>query len=74
MAESRRWKEAVAHQTRGHSDDIQRRQVSTFFSKARAPATPAEMRHGSGQAAAFGKELPDEYSVPNGTHSFHHPR
>ena len=60
MAESRHWKEAVARQTGGHSGNIQRGQVPAFFSKARALATLAEMRHNSGQASVIGEELPNE--------------
>ena len=56
MAESRRWKEAVARQTGGHSDDIQRGPVPAFFSKARAPDPLAEMRHGSGEASVLREE------------------
>ena len=59
MAESRRWKEAVARQTGGHSDDIQRGPVPAFFSKPRALATLAEMRHSSGQASVLREEPPE---------------
>ncbi len=37
-----------------------RGQVPAFFSKVRALATLAEMRHSSGQASVFRGELPDE--------------
>ena len=50
VAESRRWKEGVARETGGRAGDIQRAQVPAFFSKARALATLAEMRHSSGLA------------------------
>ena len=39
VVESRRWKEALARQTGGHSERIQRGHVPAFFNKARAPAT-----------------------------------
>ena len=58
--ESRRWKEAVARQTGGHSEDIQRGQVPAFFSKARALAGLAEMRHCSGQASVL-REGPSKH-------------
>ena len=49
VAESRRWKEAVARQTGG----MTRGQIPAFFSKTRALATLAEMRHSSGQASVL---------------------
>ena len=63
VADSRSGKEAVARGTGGRSDDLQRGQAPACFSKARALATPAEMRHRSGQASVVREETPGA-SVP----------
>ena len=60
VADSRRGKEAVARRTGGRSDDLQRGQAPAFFSKARALATPAEMRRSSGQASVLREKPPNE--------------